>query len=133
MTASRPVASGSGPWRRVRDLLAYVLIAIALLGGLAVFAFHQARTGGSPELPLKWLGFSGMTVIVFGSAVRQRRVLWRSSRFWLIVSAGLAVHTGLGVLVLRNVSAVPLLLFAVITPIEYAAVGFCLTLVFRDI
>jgi len=45
-------------------------IAVLIVTSVWMFAMHQARTGGSPNLPLKWLGFAGMTAIVFGYAIR---------------------------------------------------------------
>ena len=104
---------------RAKDLLLYVAIGIAIVALLWVFAVHQARTGGSPNLPLKWLGFAGMTGVVFGYAIRACRRSWRKPRFWALLSIFFAVHSGLGVLILMKVQEVPLLLYAVLTGPEY--------------
>jgi hypothetical protein len=77
-----------------------VAIAVLIVAAAWMFAMHQARTGGSPNLPLKWLGFAGMTAIVFGNAIRACRRLWGKQRFWLFLGLFFAVHSGLGVLVL---------------------------------
>ena len=105
--------------RGTKDLVLYVAIAIILVIVVWIFSIHQARTGGSPNLPLKWIGFAGMTAIVFGYAIRTCRRLWGNQRFWLLLSLFLAVHSGVGVFVLATVSAVPLVFYAVLTGLEY--------------
>src|SRR5208282_3219340 len=87
---------------RIKDWLLYVAIAVLIVISVWMFAMHQARTGGSPNLPLKWLGFAGMTAIVFGNAIRACRRLWGKQRFWLFLGLFFAVHSGLGVLVLLS-------------------------------
>jgi Na+/melibiose symporter-like transporter len=104
---------------RIKDWLLYVAIAVLIVISIWMFAMHQARTSGSPNLPLKWLGFGGMTAIVFGHAIRACRRLWGKQRFWLFLGLFFAVHSGLGVLVLLRVPVVPLLLYAVLTGPEY--------------
>lgn len=58
---------------RIKEWLLYVAIAVLIVVSVWMFALHQARTGGSPNLALKWLGFAGMTAIVFGYAIRASR------------------------------------------------------------
>lgn len=105
--------------RRIRDLLLYVAIALLIVVSVWMFAVHQARTGGSPNLPLKWLGFAGMTAIVFGNAIRACRRSWGNQKFWVFLVLFFAVHSVLGVFVLLRVPVVPLLLYAVLTGPEY--------------
>ncbi len=104
---------------RIRDGLLYVAIAVLIVIAVWMFAVHQARTGGSPNLPLKWLGFAGMTGIVFGYAIRACRQSWGKQKFWALLGLFFAVHSVLGVLVLLRVPVVPLLLYAVLTGPEY--------------
>lgn len=115
-----PRQSRSG---RTKDWLLYVAIAILIVISVWAFAIHQARTGGSPNLPLKWLGFAGMSVIVFGYAIRACRRLWGKQRFWLFLGLFFVVHSGLGVLVLLRVPTVPLVVYAVLTAVEYAVLA----------
>jgi hypothetical protein len=105
--------------RKPRDMLLYVLIGILVVASAWVFAVHEANTGGSPNLPLKWLGFGGMTAVVFGYAIRAGRREWRKRRFWLLLGAFGAVHLGLGVFVVTRAPVVPLLVYAVLTGPEY--------------
>ena len=104
---------------RIKEWLLYVAIAILIVISVWMFAMHQARTGGSPNLPLKWIGFAGMSAIVFGYAIRACRRLWDKQRFWLFLGLFFAVHSGLGVLLLTRIPTVPLLVYAVLTGPEY--------------
>lgn len=113
---------------KIKDWLLYLVIAVLIVISVWMFAMHQARTGGSPNLPLKWLGFAGMTAIVFGYAVRACRRSWGKQEFWLVLGFLFAVHLGLGVFVLLRVPTVPLVLYAVQTGIEYAVLMVCLDL-----
>lgn len=108
---------------RIKDWLLYVAIAVLIVIWVWMFAMHQARTGGSPNLPLKWLGFAGMTAIVFGYAIRACRRSWGRQKFWLFLGLFFAVHSGLGVFVLLRVPVVPLVLYAVLTAIEYVVLA----------
>ncbi len=108
---------------RIKDWLLYVAIAVLIVVSIWMFAMHQARSGGSPNLALKWLGFAGMTVIVFGYSIRACRRLWGKQRFWLFLGAFFVVHSGLGMFVLLRVSTVPLVLYAVLIAIEYAVLA----------
>lgn len=114
---------------RLRDWLLYVAIALAIVSAAGAFGIHQARTGGSPDLPMKWLGFAGMTGVVFGYAVKETRALRRSLRFKVVLATLFIVHTAVGVFVLFNLSTVPLLSFAVLVPIEFFALMKCLSVV----
>lgn len=107
----------------IKDWLLYVAIAVLIVISVWMFAMHQARTGGSPNLPLKWLGFAGMTAIVFGYAIRAGRQSWRKQKFWALLGLFFAAHSGLGVFVLLRVPVVPLVLYAVLTGIEYVVLA----------
>lgn len=108
---------------RIKDWLFYVGIAVLIVILLWLFAMHQATTGGSPDLPLKWLGFAGMTGIVFGYVIRACRRFWERQKFWLFLALFFAGHSGAGVFVLLRVPVVPLMVYAVLIPIEYLALA----------
>jgi len=108
---------------RIKDYLLYVAIAILIVISVWMFEKHQVRTGGSPNLPLKWLLFAGMTAIVFGYGSRACRRLWGKQKLWVLLGLLFAAHFGLGVLVLMNVPTVPLVLYAVLTGIEYVVLA----------
>jgi hypothetical protein len=116
--------------REARDVALYVMIAVLLFTGLYYFAVHQARTGGSPELPLKWLGGGLTTVLVFAYLLQTCRRLWRVPRFWLAVGLLFLVHSGVTLLALLLVPVVPLLWFAVLAPADFAVLSMCLSYLF---
>jgi hypothetical protein len=105
--------------RRIRDWLLYVGIAVVIVVSAILYGAHQGMTGGSAELPLKWIGFAGMTGIVFGYAIKACRPLWRRQKFWLVLGCFFVIHCGLGAFVLMRVPVVPLLLFGMLTGPEY--------------
>jgi len=107
-------------WARIRDWLLYVAIAVLIVMAAWMFAMHQVRTGRSTDLPLKWLGFAGMTGINFGYAIQAGLRSRARRKFWVLLGLALAVHCGVGIFVLLRVDVVPLLLYAVLAPIEYA-------------
>lgn len=98
-------------WRRVRDCLLDVGIASSILGLAAAFAIRQAMTGGSPELPLQWIAFGGVTAVTFGYAIHARRRSWSKPAFWLLLAAFFIVHASLGVFALTRVGKAPLIVF----------------------
>ena len=104
---------------KIQDWLLSVAIGVRIMALVWMFAMHQARIGASPNLPLKWLGFAGMTAIIFGYAIRACRRLWGGQRLWLFLGLFFAVHSGLGVLILMRIPTVPLLIYAVLTGPEY--------------
>jgi len=70
-------------------------------------------------MPLKWLGFAGMTAIVFGYAIRACRRLWGRPKFWVFLGLFFAVHSGLGVLLLMRVATAPWVLYGLLIGVEY--------------
>lgn len=105
---------------KVRDWLVYVVIAVLLVAVIAAFAVHDADTGRSQSLPLKWMGFVGTTLIVFGYAIRACRSWWKLRKFWLLLGVFFVTHLVLGVFVLTAVDRVALLFYALLSGVEYA-------------
>jgi len=106
-------------WRRIRDWLLYVGIAVLIFALAGAFAVHQAMTGGSPDLPLKWIVFVGVTATMFGYAIRAYRRSWRKPKVWLLLIMFLIVHSALGIFALTRVEKVPLILFPMLSYVEY--------------
>jgi hypothetical protein len=84
-----------------------------------------AKTGGSQYSTLKWLGFAGITAIVFGNAIRscRRQGLWRKRKFWVFLGLFFAVHCVLGVVLLMRVATPPWVLYAVLAGPEYVVLA----------
>jgi hypothetical protein len=104
---------------RRRDLLLYLAIAISLVASVGIFALYQAKTGGSPDLPLKWLGFAAMSAIVFGYAIRNNRSNWTKSKFWGLLVFFAVLHFVLGFVILLRTPVVPMVFYGIATGIEY--------------
>jgi hypothetical protein len=113
MTNHKPIS------KRRHDLLLYIVVAISLVASIAIFALHQARTGGSPDLPLKWLGFAAMSAIVFGYAIRNNRSNWTKSKFWGLLAFFAVLHSSFAFVILSQTPVVPMLFYGIATGIEY--------------
>lgn len=127
----RPVI-GRSRSRRVWDFAQYTVIAIGLVAAAGAFGVHQARSGGSPVLPIKWIGFGGLTAIVFGYGIREHARLWGERRFWVIMSTVLLAHVVLGFLILQKFEVVPLLALGPVAGLEFGALALCLSAAFPD-
>ncbi len=123
LSYSEPASQGKTRWGRARDFLLYVAIAISVVILAFAFAFHLAKTGGSPYSTLKWLGFAGITAIVFGNAIRSCRRLWGRRKFWVLLGLFFAVHSGLGVFLLMRVATAPWVLYALLAGPEYVVLA----------
>lgn len=119
-------------WRRLRDLSLYIAIGVLFVAAAWIYAGHELEIGGSGELPLGWLGFSGMTAIVFGYTVRSCRQSWKSPRLWVLLACFLIVHCGVGMAVLLRVARVPLLLFAILGAVEFEILAVYLNFFMRS-
>lgn len=123
LSYSEPASQGKTRWGRARDFLLYVAIAISIVILAFAYAFHLAKTGGSQYSTLKWLGFAGITAIVFGNAIRSCRRLWARRKFWVLLGLFFAVHSGLGVVLLMRVATAPWVLYAVLAGPEYVVLA----------
>ena len=104
---------------RAKDLLSYIAIATFVVASVVLFAAHQAKVGGSPYLPLKWLGFAAMTAIVFGYGIRNNRANWIDSRLWILLVIFAILHFSLGVTILLRTAVVGMIFYGVATGVEY--------------
>lgn len=122
---SGPASQRKTRWGRARDFLLYVVIAVSIVILAFAYAFHLARTGGSQYSTLKWLGFAGITAIVFGNAIRSCRQqgLWRRRKFWVLLGLFFAMHSVLGVILLMRVATAPWVLYAVLAGPEYVVLA----------
>jgi len=111
---------------RLKDFLLYLIIAVFLATSIILYGYYQAKRGQTSGLQAKWLGFGILTVFVFGNAIRYSKPLWGWRRFWTFLMLFSILHFGLGVSVLLRLSHIPLIYFALITPVEYFALSTCL-------
>jgi peptidoglycan/LPS O-acetylase OafA/YrhL len=85
--------------KRVIDFGIYVLIALALVGAVILYA----EIGPFSWMPsLRWWCLAGLTAMLFGYAVRERRRHWRQASFWLNLAWLGALHlTGWGIVLTK--------------------------------
>lgn len=116
----------------MRDLLLYVVIAVGVLASAWMYGVHQAATSTTVELPVKWIGFAGMTVLMLWYIISAARRLWKIPTFWATLVVFGVVHLVAGILVLRNVGQVPLMLYPAVVVPEFLCAAACLDLIFPD-
>jgi hypothetical protein len=106
---------------KTRLILAAIVVAIAFIGGVVLFAEsvpvqHRIQT--------KWVRFLFVSVVFVGYAVRAYWKLRRSFAFWSIFLVFLVIHL-LGVGYFFNAgSGLPLLIFGPICAVELIGMGF---------
>jgi len=107
---------------KLRDFCFYLFIAFGVVGLVVAYGIHSARTGGTGQLPLRWIGLIGQTALTFGYPVAGLRPLWRRPWLWMAIGVMLAVHTAIFVAVLQHVRQWPLIYFVPISYIEYLGI-----------
>jgi len=75
------------------------------------------------NLLFKWVGFTTMTALVFGDAIRINRRCWRQRRFWLLLAVFFGAQCGLALVILGTVTKVPTIFWVFLIPLDYAALG----------
>jgi hypothetical protein len=119
-------------WAGARDLLIYVSIGLGLALTVILFAIHQAKSGGTPDLPLKWMGFGVESLVVFGYVIRRFRAQWHETRYWFLLLIFAASHVLVGCAVLLRIEAVPVLYFGLILAPEFLMISALLERLLRS-
>lgn len=104
--------------KRFLDLAIYVAIAVGWLGVLILYwLFVPASSRVAP----RWMGLFFFTALTFGYPIRwyYRRRKRRTWQFWKILVMLLLAHLACFIIVLSLVESWPLILFAIIMPIEW--------------
>jgi hypothetical protein len=102
--------------KRLLEILTYVLIAVALVSGIILYANHN-RGGKPPDG--RWVGLVGITPVTFGYPLKWYHRYWRRWPFWCAFFCLLALHLAAYVTLLRNVEQFGLLWFAILNPLEW--------------
>ncbi len=110
-------------WAKIRDFLLYCAIAVALVVLIILYGNHQIHAKEAPGLPVKWLGFSIMTGLVFLNAFRSQRDHWSQRRFWGLMTLFSVFHFGVGLTIVSRLGKVGLIGFALATLLEYFALS----------
>jgi len=112
--------------QRARDFVIYIMVGLAVAVGTVWYGFHF-KTHKTETLG-KWIGFSGITAILFGYAIRAHWRALRQGWFWTVpcpsraalreISLLFSVHLVGFIFVLRLTQHWPLLWFIFVYPIE---------------
>lgn len=101
----------------MRDLGVYILIAVALVVLIVIYA--AGSRPGSGESAFKWIGFVGNTLVLFGYAVGRHKLLRKGRWYcWGSLVALLTIHLFVWVSILLHVRRWGQLWFVVMYPIE---------------
>jgi hypothetical protein len=114
---------------RLRDLGLEVLFALAVVAAI----FLYAEFGPFHWIPsIRWWGFVGETVVLFGYVGRAMRPYWRNGRFWAGFLGFLTAHSVVYTVVLLRVEQFPLLWFVFIGYLEWVALAYVLDVLLRQ-
>ncbi|MGH9499380.1 MAG: hypothetical protein ACRD3L_09585 [Terriglobales bacterium] len=103
----------------VRDWLAYILISIALVVAIVIFAAYGPKK--SP-VDAKWIAFAVNTVFVFGYTLKVLRPMWNKPKLWMVLSGLILLHGVIGWLVISRVERIPFIWYAPVDTAEIWAV-----------
>ena len=108
---------------RIRDLLFYVLIGVALALVIILLGVYQAKAGQKPQALLKWIGFAGMTFLVFLWLIRAQRAQWTNYKFWRHLVFLALIHLACGMAIVSRLTSASLFPFALATALEWYALS----------
>lgn len=101
-------------WRRVRDIVLEVLVALGLvIGGIVYVASHPGN-----RLNWGWIGLGGNTAVVFGFLIAWCRTAWKRLAFWITLTGLFVGHTAAYLFVLHRIKEWPLALYVVLNAVE---------------
>jgi hypothetical protein len=111
---------------RLRDLLLYGVIAVAILTADALFGIYAPNKEVIYEA-FKWSGFAIVTAIVLGEAIHRHRRRWGNRRFWLVLGSFAGLQCALGTAALWRIGNIPALYWAVLLPVNFIALDKCMS------
>ena len=114
--------------RRIAEVVLEFLFAISVVAAILAYAEYGPVT----SMPaVRWWGFAGETVILFGYMLRATRQYWRYRRFWVGYIAFLGLHSLGYIMVLMRVEEWPLMWFVIVGFGEWVALAYVLDLLLR--
>lgn len=93
----------------LRDWLAYIVISVALVVAIVVFAAYGPKK--SP-IEAKWIAFAVNTVFVFGYTLKVLRPMWNKPKLWMVIGGLILLHGIIGWLAISRVERIPLIWYA---------------------
>jgi hypothetical protein len=105
-----------------RDLLLYVAIALLIAGFAIGYGVYLAHKGKKPDFKNDWSVAVLTGVLVFGNVFKTRWQLRRMWSFWASCIGLLIAHFEILLRMFSRMEKVPLVLIAVIAPLEIVMV-----------
>ncbi len=118
--------------RKIRDLVIYVFVAVAIVLVAAWIAIHEAQTNSAPGGSLKWVAFAAFSALAFGYPIRAFRHFWPSLRFRLVLFALVAAHLTIAIPILLKVNSVSLGWYCVGAVVESGLISGCFAWTLRS-
>jgi hypothetical protein len=115
---------------RVRDFLLYIVISLAIVGLVGLFAVHAAKTGQRIDGAFKWMGFVLNTAFVFGSSIKVVRPLVRRRKLWAIMAVLFLLHGIIGALAVSQIERIPLIWYVPLDVVEITVITRVITWAF---
>lgn len=77
---------------RARDIVLYVLIALCVISGVALYAIYASEHGLAPGLPAGWIALVLLTILMCAGFIGDRRRSLGQPRMILAVAGLLVLH-----------------------------------------
>ena len=100
------------------DMFWCIVIGLAVVLGGILLAIYVPE--GNVSRLFRWIGLAGATAVTFGYLLRWYSRCLNSAKFWGLWLCFLTLHLAAYVFYLRHAEQWPLILFALITPIEWS-------------
>ncbi len=101
-----------------RDLLLYIVVGLLVATAAIGYGFYCARRGEKPDFKNDWFVTVATAALVFGNTVKRHWALRRQLSLWAALFTLLVAHFGILLSIFSRMVKVPLLLIAVIPPLE---------------
>ena len=110
------IANNKTRRNRFRDLGLYVLISMAVIS----VAFGALVLDVPWNTFMRWFGFAGFTLFLFGQFVLKSRWAWRKRSFWIWMSVFLIAHSFIFTRLILSGKEIPVYTWIIIVVAEMA-------------
>jgi hypothetical protein len=101
-----------------RDLLLYIVIGLLVATAAIGYGVYCARRGEKPDFKNDWFVTIATAALAFGNTVKSHWALRRLWSLWAVLFTLLVAHFAFLLSIFSRMVKVPLLLIAMITPLE---------------
>lgn len=105
---------------RLADYALYVLIAVALVGAIYIYALNSDASAG--DRFVRWGGLAINTLLLYGYILKETTRLWRYWRFWVTLLLVVCIHLAVFTAILLRAEHWKVIWFLPMYPIEFPVV-----------